>query len=1254
MLQIKLEVLDSSLPCRFGIPIDYDEAQASTANWRIITAAGTPVPAAYIVNSRWDGSPVSGNRIKHAQAVVLAPSSGTYYLTDTAGPIAALPPLTLNIGSDHEVINNRVRIVLAGATTTPLLSFKLDGNETLSAQGGQWLGNSINLEAFKVTAISVFEQSALHIVVRQEGYFEHGGIRDHARLHAEIYWTVFAGDFPAVLVNLRLINNELDPNAYLASPNGPINFTQLVFKLNTASAATAQLTTCLTNAEATALSQAVAIGTEHIPTKATVNAGALELSVVEFAERFPVALEGTGSTLTYSMLPTQTAPNRFHPDIACTWNCYIGAQTANATKLVTDPQVLVDPVYVARTNVYQCNLMPRFDWQLTDVQGDSTQLLNFQRAEKHFAIDYDVNEVVPAPGWSGIGMSNYEKRWSAVVYGPGSLNNYNEWYGWDKFGNQFDQGQGYIHGIYDQPRHHWRQWFRTGNIRSYRLASIESRYMADNGTVWSAIPNSGNVGNIFLGRSWYEQTPVIGFPGSTTPQATHTQGDGISIAARYNWPIAKLSEAIRFERAASYNYDHNGTVFTGVDGSWDSNENNGRGWPVLICQQAYNWTGNTLYRDKVLQYLTCTLKAESLVNVPPLQGFYAAKGISGNPVSEYQFGPFIWAGYQMCSFFEGLFDLRRRGVPNAALEALAVRICDWIFTGNAQTMVPQIDRPLKGGTIAGTDITPYEAHYQFKAGVAQTDTPAVSLSFQLLAAVELAYWLTGRADLMSKRDMLFRSIVQHWDANRGARPISLLGPITCRRNDEFGTAQKAISQLNTHAAYTLGSILRSPSIAAPSLSALAPLTGPVGTAVTLTLTGTGFIQGGMVRFGSFLIAPTSVTATTVIVAVPANSVLAGAIPVCYENPNHKVTAKINYNDTPLVNPLPTLTTVTPSSVVEGSPAQLVTLTGTNFLPTTTATYNGAARAVTYISSTQIQVALLAGDLVAASTGTLQAANPAPGGGASNTLPFTVTAIVLNPAPAISSTSPSSVAAGSGSQLVTITGTGFISGVTTLTINGLPVILSVSSPTSATFILPSTATLVPGNVSVFLANPAPGGGTASTSIAVVASNPAPTLNAISPTNALTNSGSIMVMLSGSGFTPNSVVTYNGLPLTTTYISGTMLSVTIVAPATPGTGIFAVVNPAPGGGTSGQQTITFIDAPVVEPGFCAAELRVKPLDNCLPPVDATHFPEGALIWGTVGAFNAQAIALNENVLDCYRGTVVIDPYCRDLVEGDCVRG
>ncbi len=110
------------------------------------------------------------------------------------------------------------------------------------------------------------------------------------------------------------------------------------------------------------------------------------------------------------------------------------------------------------------------------------------------------------------------------------------------------------------------------------------------------------------------------------------------------------------------------------------------------------------------------------------------------------------------------------------------------------------------------------------------------------------------------------------------------------------------------------------------------------------------------------------------------------------------------------NPVPAITTLTPSSVVEASGAFPLTVTGTNFIATSVVRVNGTDRVTTYGSPTELTAAILAADVATAgSDPAITVFNPTPDGGTSNSLTLTVTAGV----PASITTQPNSQTIASG-------------------------------------------------------------------------------------------------------------------------------------------------------------------------------------------------------------------------------------------------
>ncbi|HLV80013.1 MAG TPA: hypothetical protein VKT32_07000 [Chthonomonadaceae bacterium] len=270
---------------------------------------------------------------------------------------------------------------------------------------------------------------------------------------------------------------------------------------------------------------------------------------------------------------------------------------------------------------------------------------------------------------------------------------------------------------------------------------------------------------------------------------------------------------------------------------------------------------------------------------------------------------------------------------------------------------------------------------------------------------------------------------------------------------------------------------------------------------------------------------------------------------------------------------PTISSLSPSSATAGGAGFTLTVNGSNYVSGATVNWNGSALSTTFGSSSQLTASVPAADIASAGTASVTVTS---GGQTSNTATFTINN--PNPVPTISSLSPSSVAAGSAQFTLTVNGTNFVS-TSTVNWNGTALSTTVLSSTQLQATVPAADVATAGTASVTVVNPAPGGGTSNAlAFNITNNNPAPVLSSISPSSVRAGHASFTLTCTGSSFISSSVVkwTANGTTttLSTTYVSGTTL--TAVVPSTlvasRGTASVTVVNPAPGGGTSGAKTFS----------------------------------------------------------------------------------
>jgi uncharacterized repeat protein (TIGR01451 family) len=89
------------------------------------------------------------------------------------------------------------------------------------------------------------------------------------------------------------------------------------------------------------------------------------------------------------------------------------------------------------------------------------------------------------------------------------------------------------------------------------------------------------------------------------------------------------------------------------------------------------------------------------------------------------------------------------------------------------------------------------------------------------------------------------------------------------------------------------------------------------------------------------------------------------------------------------NPVPSITLVSPGSVTANAGNTWLTISGSNFVPGSIATWNGSPRSTVFVNSGQIRVAIPGTDLATPKTNNIQAVNPTPGGEASFQTTFKV-------------------------------------------------------------------------------------------------------------------------------------------------------------------------------------------------------------------------------------------------------------------------
>src|SRR5206468_2995317 len=260
--------------------------------------------------------------------------------------------------------------------------------------------------------------------------------------------------------------------------------------------------------------------------------------------------------------------------------------------------------------------------------------------------------------------------------------------------------------------------------------------------------------------------------------------------------------------------------------------------------------------------------------------------------------------------------------------------------------------------------------------------------------------------------------------------------------------------------------------AVPTISSLSPASALFGGAdFTLTVNGSGFMNGSTVQWNGAPRTTTFVSATQLTAAIPAADIVTAgtaSVTVVTPAPGGGTSAAQTF---PVDNPIPTITGLTPTSATAGGAAFTLTVNGTGFVNGATVRWNGATRTTTFVSAIQLTAAITAADIAAVGTANVTAVTPTPGGGTSAAQPLSVN----NPAPTLTSVSPATATAGGAAFTLTATGTGFVTG-STVQWNGAARTTTFVSATQLTAAIPAADIATAGTASVTVMTPTPGGGT----------------------------------------------------------------------------------------------------------------------------------------------------------------------------------
>jgi uncharacterized protein (TIGR03437 family) len=385
-----------------------------------------------------------------------------------------------------------------------------------------------------------------------------------------------------------------------------------------------------------------------------------------------------------------------------------------------------------------------------------------------------------------------------------------------------------------------------------------------------------------------------------------------------------------------------------------------------------------------------------------------------------------------------------------------------------------------------------------------------------------------------------------------------------------GTASRQAMLTIAGLGFTVTQSGTAPAARIEALSQTSALVGSVG--FSLTVTGVNFTNTTKVRWNSSE-RPTSFISATQLIAtlMTADLAVTGTFVIDVFDPPPGGGASNQLSFT-VQNPVPQIANLNPASREAGSGQFTLTVNGSNFVSGAVVRWNNNERTTMLVNATQLTALIPATDLVAQGTATVTVVNPAPGGGASGGVTFTINQ-AANPLPILNSLAPNVAAAGGGPFTLTLTGSGFINGAVVRWNNNDRTTSFVSS-TQLSAQIPASDIATVGTAAVTVFNPAPGGGTSGPQSFSITNGP--TITSLTPSLVLAGGAPFTLTINGANLTSGAQVRVNGNERPTAFVNTTRVTAEIPASDIATPGIARITVALPGGSLSNETTLTIAAA------------------------------------------------------------------------------
>lgn len=328
----------------------------------------------------------------------------------------------------------------------------------------------------------------------------------------------------------------------------------------------------------------------------------------------------------------------------------------------------------------------------------------------------------------------------------------------------------------------------------------------------------------------------------------------------------------------------------------------------------------------------------------------------------------------------------------------------------------------------------------------------------------------------------------------------------------------------------------------PSITILDPSSVVAGSpGFTLSIFGMNFASNASVKINDLPAPTTFVNSTRVTTPISASQIAtARTLNITATNPTTRLTSPAA-TLTVTVGNLPAIDSINPESVQAVSGPLTLAVTGTNFIPSSIVRFNGFNRTTAFVDALHLTASLPAADLTTEATHQISVFNPPPNGGTSESVTLTVFSEF---APVITSLDPANFPTLSQSLKLTVTGFrfGFFDNNVVL-VDDFPRETEFVNNTTLVATLFAEDVAVPGTHSVKVTNK--NGFTSAAETFTVSDQAGPVISTLTPSSAGVGDPPFTLILTGTNFVQESIVTIDATPRTTTFVSPTQLEVQITS-------------------------------------------------------------------------------------------------------------